>query len=175
VPHKERAVELLDEATEALPDHRSVLLRRLHHVQVRHGWGCGCGGAGGRFADGNVSRHRQRVDLEREDVFRWFEQGTDGARITALGLMIGNGALRDFAAAHAAITGPRSGNEQYWGLRLAQDMVPDLVSIDDDKFPSGTIAGRGQTTGQSAFSGTDASHDPDYGDELRIRHVSGVW
>ena len=69
----------------------------------------------------------QTDELERADVLTWFDEGKPEARITALGLMQGNPDLRDFEAALDAIDDPRSGFEQYHGLRLAELMVPDLT------------------------------------------------
>jgi hypothetical protein len=55
----------------------------------------------------------------------WFEEGSAGARVTALALMEGNPGLRNFQAMLDAIEGPRSAFEQYHGLLLAEMMVFD--------------------------------------------------
>jgi hypothetical protein len=65
--------------------------------------------------------------LEPADVVTWFNEGTAEARITALGLMQGNARLRDLEAALDAIDDPRSGFEQYHGLRLAEMMASELT------------------------------------------------
>lgn len=61
--------------------------------------------------------------LEPDDVLRWYDRGTPEARITALGLMEGDGRLGDFGAAIDAIGHSRSAFEQYHGLVLAQKML----------------------------------------------------
>jgi hypothetical protein len=66
-------------------------------------------------------------ELEPTDVVTWFDEGTEEARITALGLMQGNARLRDFEAALDAIDDSRSAFEQYHGLRLAEMMAPELT------------------------------------------------
>jgi hypothetical protein len=82
---------------------------------------------------GHVVHEARRLSqtgaFDAADVQLWFERGTPEARITALGLMQGNPALRDFEAALDAIVDSRSPFEQYHGLRLAQMMVADLGPV----------------------------------------------
>jgi hypothetical protein len=66
-------------------------------------------------------------DHERAEVVRLFETGTDGERIYALALMLEDERLRDFAASSDAIEHSRSAFEQYYGLYLAQLMLPTLT------------------------------------------------
>jgi hypothetical protein len=61
--------------------------------------------------------------LRAEDVRRWYDEGTEEARITALALMEGDQRLRDLGTAIDAIGSSRSAFEQYHGLVLADAMV----------------------------------------------------
>jgi hypothetical protein len=63
--------------------------------------------------------------FEPEHVVRWFEQGTEEARITSIGLMQGAAGLRDLDIAMDAIENSRSAFEQYHGLRLAEMIIAD--------------------------------------------------
>ena len=64
------------------------------------------------------------------DVWEWFNRGTPEARITAIGLMHGDKRLRDVFVALDAIEDSRSAFEQFHGLRLAYEMLPDLSSLE---------------------------------------------
>jgi hypothetical protein len=64
------------------------------------------------------------------DVWEWFNQGKPEARITAIGLMHGDKRLRDVFVALDAIEDSRSAFEQFHGLRLAREMLPDLSSLE---------------------------------------------
>ncbi|GAB3808794.1 hypothetical protein [Micromonospora zhanjiangensis] len=79
--------------------------------------------------DAVVSQARRLADVysfEPEQVQRWLREGTDEERITALGLMQAQPALRDFELMLHVIRNSRSGSEQYHALRLADDMVDGL-------------------------------------------------
>jgi len=79
---------------------------------------------------------RQLAQLAKEhefdavDVWEWFNRGKPEARITAIGLMHGDRRLRDVFVALEAIEGSRSAFEQFHGLRLAYEMLPDLTSVE---------------------------------------------
>jgi hypothetical protein len=60
-------------------------------------------------------------------VAGWLREGSDELRITALGMMQADPALRDFGGMLAAIADPRSAFEQYHALRLAQQMTAGLA------------------------------------------------
>src|SRR6266699_449148 len=64
------------------------------------------------------------------DVWDWFNRGKPEARITAIGLMHGDRQIRDLFVALDAIEDSRSAFEQFHGLRLAHEMLPDLSSLE---------------------------------------------
>ncbi|MFD7974284.1 hypothetical protein [Streptomyces sp. NPDC059071] len=71
-------------------------------------------------------RLAQARSFESAEVLRWLREGTDEERITALAMMQARPGLRNFEAALAAITRPRSPFEQYHAMRLAAQMVDEL-------------------------------------------------
>ncbi|MFD0369672.1 hypothetical protein [Streptomyces sp. NPDC127114] len=71
-------------------------------------------------------RLAQARSFESAEVLRWLREGTDEERITALAMMQARPELRNFEAALAAITRPRSPFEQYHAMRLAAQMVDEL-------------------------------------------------
>jgi hypothetical protein len=79
---------------------------------------------------------RQLAQLAKEhkfeavDVWEWFNRGKPEARITAIGLMHGDRRLRDVFVALDAIEDSRSAFEQFHGLRLANEMLRDLTSVE---------------------------------------------
>jgi hypothetical protein len=64
------------------------------------------------------------------DVWEWFNRGKPEARITAIGLMHGDQRLRDVFIALDAIQDSRSAFEQFHGLRLAYEMLPNLSPLE---------------------------------------------
>jgi hypothetical protein len=72
----------------------------------------------------------QETKFDPADVWTWFDQGNDSARVVALGLMLGDKDLRDFYAALDAIENSRSAFEQYYGLRVAYEMIPTLAGFE---------------------------------------------
>jgi hypothetical protein len=65
---------------------------------------------------------------EPAEVRQLFDSGSEGNRIYALGLMLEDARLRDFAIALDVIERSRSAFEQYYGLYLAQLMLPALTN-----------------------------------------------
>jgi hypothetical protein len=63
-------------------------------------------------------------------VWEWFDRGKPEARITAIGLMHGDKNLRDPFVALSAIEASKSAFEQFHGLRLAHEMLPDLSPLE---------------------------------------------
>lgn len=73
-------------------------------------------------AEARAAARRRRYELgEVRQLF-----GTPGNRIFALGLMHEDPRLRDFGSAMDAIEHSRSAFEQYYGLRIAELMLPTL-------------------------------------------------
>jgi hypothetical protein len=64
---------------------------------------------------------------EPAEVRQLFDRGTDGERMYALGLMLEDERLRDFAVSLEAIEHSRSAFEQYYALSLADLMLPALT------------------------------------------------
>jgi len=98
------------------------------------------------------------------DVSMWFEDGSAGARITALALMEGNPELRDFRAMLDAIEEPRSAFEQYHGLKLAETVVFDSETTskltDGERAELAAVIRRALQSIRLRVS-TAASRDPD--------------
>jgi len=83
-----------------------------------------------RSLEGVMARARDLAStrsFEPDAVRRWLAEGRDEERVTALGLMQADPGLRDFDAALSAIAEPRSAFEQYHAMRLARQMVGDLL------------------------------------------------
>jgi hypothetical protein len=76
-------------------------------------------------------------------VWQWFNRGKPEARITAIGLMRGDARLRDVFVALDAIEDSRSAFEQYHGLRLAREMIPDLGSLEREWLRESVERARG--------------------------------
>ena len=66
------------------------------------------------------------AEFEAAEVIGWFHDGTDPLRVVALNLMLANAEYRDFLAVLETIGAPHSLFEQFYGLRLAEAMLPDL-------------------------------------------------
>jgi hypothetical protein len=71
-------------------------------------------------------------ELDPAEIWTWFDEGADEARVIALGLMEGDERLCDFFCALDAIEHPRSLFEQYYGLRVARKMVSGLSKLELD-------------------------------------------
>jgi hypothetical protein len=72
------------------------------------------------------------TDLDPSEIWTWFDEGADEARIIALGLIEGDERLCDFFCALDAIEHPRSPFEQYHGLLVARKMLPRLSALERD-------------------------------------------
>lgn len=70
------------------------------------------------------------ADFDPVEVSTWFHQGNDAMRVVALNLMLGREECRDFLAVLRTIDQPRSLFEQYYGLRLAEQMLPHLDAVE---------------------------------------------
>jgi hypothetical protein len=64
------------------------------------------------------------------EVIGWFREGTDALRVIALNLMFADVAYRDFVTVLETIDAPRSLFEQYYGLRLAGQMLDQLDPLE---------------------------------------------
>jgi hypothetical protein len=76
-----------------------------------------------------ASRMRQaggEAEFDPAEVIGWFHDGTDALRVIALNLMLADADYRDFLAVLETIDAPHSLFEQFYGLRLADAMLPDL-------------------------------------------------
>lgn len=65
------------------------------------------------------------TEFDPVEVWTWFGDGDEDARVIALGLMRGDERLRDFFCALDAIENPRSPFEQYHALCVASAMAED--------------------------------------------------
>ena len=72
-------------------------------------------------------------EFEAAEVSRLLRTGTQEQRITAIGMMQGNPALRDVEAVLAAMADPASPFEQYHTLLLISLMVDDLDAVERDR------------------------------------------
>jgi hypothetical protein len=98
--------------------------------------------------DAVIAQARQfarETKFDPADVWTWFENGNDGARVIALGLMEGDKELRDFFAALDAIENSRSAFEQYYGLRVARMMIPDLTELEGEWLADAVRAAQDKT------------------------------
>ena len=65
-----------------------------------------------------------KASFDPAEVKAWFRDGTDPLRVIALNLMLANEDYRDFLAVLETIDTPHSLFEQYYGMRLAEAMLP---------------------------------------------------
>lgn len=79
-----------------------------------------------------LGRLAQEHQFDPAVVWDWFDRGNPEARITAIGLMHGDRDLRDLFVALSAIEDSRSAFEQFHGLRLACEMLPDLSDLEKE-------------------------------------------
>jgi hypothetical protein len=70
------------------------------------------------------------ADFDAAEVIGWFHDGTDPLRIIALNLMQANEDYRDFLAVLETVDSPHSLFEQFYGLRLAEAMLPKLDPLE---------------------------------------------
>ncbi len=70
------------------------------------------------------------AEFDPAEVIVWFHQGTDALRVIALNLMLADERYRDFLAVVHTIDAPHSLFEQYYGLLLAQAMLPELDTLE---------------------------------------------
>jgi hypothetical protein len=80
--------------------------------------------------DGLVNRARTmapQLDLDGPDVAKMLREGTDGQRVTALGLMQGAPEVADLDLVIGVLEHPRSPFEQYHALRLLHQLFPTLA------------------------------------------------
>lgn len=77
----------------------------------------------------------RNIEFDAADVSSWFHNGDEALRVVALNLMLARKESRDLLAVLKTIDYPRSLFEQYYGLRLAQAMIPDL-----DRMERGLLA-----------------------------------
>ena len=68
--------------------------------------------------------------FEAVEVATWFHEGTDELRVVALNVMLTRPECRDVLAVLEAIEHPRNLFEQYYGLRLALAMCPQLDTLE---------------------------------------------
>jgi hypothetical protein len=104
-------------------------------------------------------RFAQETKFDPADVWTWFEEGNDAARVVALGLMLGDKDLRDFFAALDAIEHSRSAFEQYYGLRVARMMIPDLSEVEQDWLAAAVRSAQHTEGFQSDTSRKDVSKE----------------
>jgi len=74
----------------------------------------------------------QERHFEPGDVWEWFSRGQPETRVTAVGLMLGDESLRDVFIMLDAIRDSRSAFEQFYALRLAEEMLPQLSSLESE-------------------------------------------
>lgn len=77
----------------------------------------------------------RNIEFDAADGSSWFHNGDEALRVIALNLMLARKESRDLLAVLKTIDYPRSLFEQYYGLRLAQAMIPDL-----DRMERGLLA-----------------------------------
>lgn len=70
------------------------------------------------------------TEFDPVDVWSWFDQGDEQARVIALGLMQGDERLRDFFCALDAIEQPRSQFECFHALVVANHMIAGLSKLE---------------------------------------------
>jgi hypothetical protein len=71
----------------------------------------------------------REAEFDPADVSTWFHQGDDALRVVSLNLMLARTEYRDFLAVLKTVDAPRSNFEQYYGLKLASAMLPELDSL----------------------------------------------
>lgn len=79
-----------------------------------------------------ASRLAAETEFDPPDVWSWFDEGDEGARVIALGLMQGDERLRDFFCALDGIESSRSAFERYHALVVARQMAGGLTDLERD-------------------------------------------
>jgi len=72
----------------------------------------------------------RNADFDATEVIAWFHEGTDSLRVIVLNLMLANAEYRDLLPVLETIDAPRSLFEQYYGLRVAAAMLPELGPLE---------------------------------------------
>jgi hypothetical protein len=72
----------------------------------------------------------REAEFEPAEVAEWFHEGDDALRVIALNLMLARPQDADFMAVLETMDEPRSLFEQYYGVRLAEAMLPTLGRIE---------------------------------------------
>ena len=70
------------------------------------------------------------ADFDSAEVIGWFHDGTDALRVIALNLMLANEDYRDFLVVLETVDAPHSLFEQFYGLQLADEMLPKLDPLE---------------------------------------------
>jgi hypothetical protein len=71
----------------------------------------------------------REAEFDPAEVIGWFHEGTDALRVIALNLMLANDEYRDFLAVLETVETPHSLFEQFYGLLLAEAMLPHLDAL----------------------------------------------
>jgi len=79
----------------------------------------------------NMQQAGEKAAFDPAEVTEWFHDGTDPLRVIALNLMLVNPEHRDFLAVIKAIDDPHSLFEQYYAMRVARKMLPDLEPLQE--------------------------------------------
>jgi hypothetical protein len=72
----------------------------------------------------------QDAEFNAAEVIGWFHEGTDPLRVIALNLMLANEQYRDLLAVLETLDAPHSLFEQFYGLLLADAMLPGLDALE---------------------------------------------
>ncbi len=83
-----------------------------------------------------------RESLDSKEVRELFRRGSPVLRVLSLGLMEGDPSLADIPTLTSAIAESRTANEQYHGLKLAQQLWPRMTR-NDRQLVKAAIAGAG--------------------------------
>jgi hypothetical protein len=84
------------------------------------------------------------AEFEPAEVVGWFHEGTDALRVIALNLMLANKRYWDFVAVLETVDMPHSLFEQYYGLELAEKMLPDLDDLERGLLADAVTRARGK-------------------------------
>jgi hypothetical protein len=72
----------------------------------------------------------QDAEFNVAEVIGWFHEGTDPLRVIALNLMLANEQYRDLLTVLETLDAPHSLFEQFYGLLLAEAMLPGLDDLE---------------------------------------------
>ena len=125
----------VDAARASAPQQQAVVLQKLvslygiyQHIRLVEPPGDYRTGLLDELAEQMRSVGRQ-AEFEPPEVIAWFHEGTDALRVIALNLMLENEDYRDFLAVLDTIDAPHSLFEQFYGVLLAEEMAPELDSL----------------------------------------------